>query len=179
MKTLIIQGSSRGSGNTSKIVELVLAELAADVVDLSLKNISAYDYEHANRNDDFLPLMREVVQYDLIILATPVYWYSMSGLMKNFLDRITDCLKIEKETGRKLRGKALAVIACSSEPTVTPGFFEPFRLSAAYLGMEYLGEIHTWIEKEEPAVPVKDAVKKFAIHLKASAESFSKVQYRE
>lgn len=170
MKTLIIQGSSRSTGNTSKIIGLLKDRLHADLIDLRLKNISAYDYEHHNQDDDFLPLMREVVKYDLLILVTPVYWYSMSGLMKNFLDRITDCLKIEKETGRKLRGKSLAAIACGSEETVTPGFFDPFRLSAAYLGMQYLGELHTWIEDVEPTLQVKDSVTSFAEYLKASAE---------
>ena len=168
MKTLIIQGSSRSTGNTSNIIGLLKEQLHADLIDLRLKNISAYDYEHHNQNDDFLPLMREVVKYDLIILATPVYWYSMSGLMKNFLDRITDCLKIEKETGRKLRGKSLAAIACGSEETVTRGFFEPFRLSAAYLGMEYCGDLHTWIEEVEPTQQVKDSVTTFAESLKVS-----------
>ncbi|MCP4458779.1 MAG: NAD(P)H-dependent oxidoreductase [Cytophagales bacterium] len=38
-------------------------------------------------------------------MATPVYWYSMSGIMKVFLDRIYDVLTIEKELGRKLHGK--------------------------------------------------------------------------
>lgn len=170
MKILIIQGSSRSNGNTSRIINLLNKHLSADVIDLSLKNISAYDYAHHNQNDDFLPLMREVVKYDLIILATPVYWYSMSGLMKNFLDRITDCLKIEKETGRKLRGKFLAVIACGSEETVAQGFFEPFRLSAGYLGMQYLGDLHTWIEDVELASGVVNSIITFAESLKVSVE---------
>ncbi len=170
MKTIIIQGSSRSFGNTSKIIDLLREQLPAHVLDLKVKNISSYDYEHKNQNDDFLPLMREVVKYDLVILVTPVYWYSMSGLMKNFLDRITDCLKIEKETGRKLRGKFLAAISCGSDGTVTQGFFEPFRLSAAYLGMQYLGEIHTWIEGEDPEAGVKDSITTYADSLKASTE---------
>lgn len=170
MKTLIIQGSSRSTGNTSRIIDLLNVHLQANVMDLCLKNITPYDYSHHNQKDDFLPVIREVVKYDLIILATPVYWYSMSGLMKNFLDRITDCLKIEKDTGRKLRGKSLAAMACGSDETVTQGFFEPFRLSAAYLGMKYLGELHTWIEDVAPASRVVDSIKIFAESLKVSAE---------
>lgn len=169
MKTLIIQGSSRSRGNTSKIIDLVRNHLSADLLDLRLKNIGAYDYDNQNQNDDFLPLMREVVKYDLIIFVTPVYWYSMSGLMKNFLDRITDCLKIEKETGRKLRGKFMAAIACGSEETVTPGFFEPFSRSAGYLGMQYCGDLHTWIKEEMPVRQVENSVKTFAENLKASS----------
>lgn len=165
MKIIIIQGSSRSNGNTSKVIRAIRAHLQADLLDLRTKNISPYDYEQANRNDDFLPAIREIVTYDLIILVTPVYWYSMSGLMKNFLDRFTDCLKIEKETGRKLRGKALAVMACGSEKMETSGFFEPFRLSAAYLGMDYLGNLHTWVDGE-PNKEVLEAIACFAENLK-------------
>ncbi len=165
MKIIIIQGSSRSTGNTSVIISALRTHLQADLLDLRTINISPYDYENANRGDDFLPAMRNIVTYDLIILVTPVYWYSMSGLMKNFLDRLTDCLKIEKETGRKLRGKALAVIACGSDNNQTPGFFEPFKLSAAYLGMDYLGSLHTWLVGE-PEIEVLNSLSGFAESLK-------------
>ena len=52
-----------------------------------------------------------ISKYDTIIFATPVYWYSMSGILKVFIDRITDLLTIEKELGRKLRGKKMAVVS--------------------------------------------------------------------
>lgn len=62
-----------------------------------------------SRNDDYLNLMKQILdKYETLILATPVYWYSMSGIMKVFFDRLTDLLTIEKELGRKLRGKKIA-----------------------------------------------------------------------
>lgn len=62
-----------------------------------------------SRNDDYLNLMKQILEkYETLILATPVYWYSMSGIMKVFFDRLTDLLTIEKELGRKLRGKKIA-----------------------------------------------------------------------
>ena len=54
----------------------------------------------------FLPTIKELnSKYDTWIFVTPVYWYSMSGQMKIFLDRITDLLKWHKDEGRKIRGK--------------------------------------------------------------------------
>lgn len=62
-----------------------------------------------SRNADYLNLMKQILdKYETLILATPVYWYSMSGIMKVFFDRLTDLLTIEKEFGRKLRGKKTA-----------------------------------------------------------------------
>ena len=149
MKKIIIQGSSRSDGNTNKIVNHLMNEIACDFVDLAQKDIGHYDYEYKNQDDDFVPLIKKIVEdYDLIIFATPVYWFTMSSLTKIFFDRLSDCIRIHKETGRKLRGKNMAVICCGSSETQTPEFFKPFQLSAEYLGMNYLGDAHTWIQED-------------------------------
>ncbi len=147
MKIAVVQGSARSKGDTFTILQAFKAYIDFDVFDLKKYNIGYYDYNH-QQNDDFLSLMKALVKYDLIILATPVYWYSMSGRMKVFLDRITDCLKIEKETGRQLRGKGMAVISCSNSNDLQPDFDKPLSLSAEYLGMNYQGHIHCWIESK-------------------------------
>ena len=146
MKGIIIQASSRSYGNTHKIVTRVNEKINFDVVDLMTKEIGFYQYEN-QRQDDFMPLMEEIADnYDMIVFATPLYWYSMSASMKAFLDRITECLKSEKQTGRKLRGKYMAAICCGSDADVPKGMFEPFELTAGYLGMHYAGEVHTWVD---------------------------------
>jgi multimeric flavodoxin WrbA len=171
MKRIIIQGSSRSKGNTNKVVRLLMKELEFDLVDLSLKKIGHFDYEFKNQKDDFLSIIKKIAnEYELIVFATPVYWYSMSGLMKTFFDRLSDCLRIEKETGRKLRGKNMAAISCGSDEIETEGFFIPFQKSAEYLGMNYVGNIHTWIEGELVSNKVETRIKKFAKLLK-EAES--------
>lgn len=166
MKRIIIQGSSRNNGNTSKVVQVLRSHLDCDLIDLCDYKIGQYDYENKTRQDDFLTLMRKIVTYDVVIFATPVYWYAMSGTMKTFFDRITDCLKIDKETGRKLRGKNMVAISCGSEQVETEGFFIPFKESAAYLGMHYLGHIHTWIEEKAPSNSVLKIIKEFSEKLK-------------
>ena len=145
-KGIIIQGSSRSHGDTNRLAMFVSEKTKFPIIDLKTKSIAEFDYEFKNRGDDFLPLIKDIVDnYDLIIFATPVYWYSMSGIMKTFFDRISDCLKIEKDTGRKLRGKEMAVISCSPADDLVDGFYMPFIESANYLGMKYLGEVHGWI----------------------------------
>ncbi len=166
MRNIIVQGSSRSKGNTNKIAKIVKSQIGADIIDLKTKIINPYSYEHQSANDDFLPIIKNIVTYDTIILMTPVYWYSMSGIMKNFFDRITDCLKIEKETGRKLRGKNMVAISCGSDEMETEGFFIPFRNSAEYLGMNYLGNIHTWIDDHKPKQKVLDKIEMFVNEIK-------------
>ncbi len=163
MRGVIIFGSSRSHGNTRKVVDLLLDQLKFDLIDLKEKNIAPFDYDFKNSEDDFIPTISEVVEkYDLILFATPVYWYSMSGILKNFFDRISDCLKTEKEIGRKLRGMSLAAISCGYDQQTVAGFHEPFEYSANYLGMKYKGFLHTWIKDDaEVEVEVKTAIHTF------------------
>ena len=144
MNTVIILGSSRSNGDTKSIVDTIVKKTQWDVIDLNDYSFSYYDYNHKNRNDDYLELMRSIIEkYDALIFATPVYWYSMSGIMKVFFDRITDLLTIEKELGRQLRGKGMAVLSHSHSESPGDFFWVPFRKSADYLGMRYLGNVHT------------------------------------
>ena len=145
-KTLIIQGSARNDGNTATAARQLEEATGGKLLDLLDHRIAPYDY--ANKyppNDQFLSLARRIIIYDRLVLASPVYWYSMSGPMKNFLDRFTDLITFHKDLGLRLRGKELAVLSCSGEKTVNAGFYEPFRLTAEYLGMEYGPEWHAFV----------------------------------
>jgi len=148
-KIVIIQGSSRSNGNTNKIINHINSSNKYDVIDLYNKKINHFDYSFNNNDDDFLPLIKNVIEnYDTIIFATPVYWYSMSGIMKVFFDRLSDLLYVEKDLGRNLRGKNMAMISCGSSPGLKDEFSMPFVESANYLGMNYLGNVHTWLEND-------------------------------
>lgn len=142
---VIIIGSSRKNGNTTTIVEAIAKQFGMDVINLSDYQFSYYDYESKNINDGFLPLVKNIIEkYDTLIFATPIYWYSMSGIMKVFLDRFSDLIRIEKDWGRRLRGKKMAVISNSHdfEIELDYDFYIPFKKSAEYLGMQYLGNKH-------------------------------------
>ena len=150
MRQTIILGSSRKDGDTKKMVDELVNISNWDCIDLNDYNISYYDYEHKNLDDDYLTLMRQIIaNYDVLIFATPVYWYSMSGIMKVFFDRITDLLDSEKDLGRKLRGKSMAALSCSVGDNLGENFWLPFSETARYLGMNYLGNIHTLADKNE------------------------------
>lgn len=157
MKTLIISGSSRKDGETKMVVEELMRLSHWDCIDLNDYRFDYYDYEHRNRDDDFIPLMREIIaKYDVFVMVTPVYWYAMSGIMKVFFDRITDLLEIEMDLGRKLRKKGMAALSVSIGNHLGDYFWLPFSETAAYLGMNYLGNIHTIAGSIDP-----DGLKEF------------------
>ena len=162
-KGVIIQASSRSNGDTHKVVTILKTITKYDVIDLNKKNITHFDYEFKNENDDFKTLFKNVTtHYSTIVFATPIYWYTMSGLLKVFFDRISDFLNHEKHVGRKLRTMKMAIVSCSNENMFFNGFTMPFKKSADYLGMQYLGHIHTWVKNENVHEDVKNIIKDFA-----------------
>ena len=145
---IVILGSSRSFGNTQKAVQLIIGgNQDIPIIDLKSLNITPYDYTHRNKNDDCLPLMEQALSHSLLILATPIYWYTMSAHMKIFIDRLSDFLSIRKDIGRKLRGKNLFVIA-SFETSLPKNFEDPFSHTCEYLGINYQGCSYIYFGKD-------------------------------
>jgi multimeric flavodoxin WrbA len=145
LPTIALFGSSRRHGNTGQLIDRIAGELGGiEVVDLSERRMSAYDYEHRNRRDDFEPLMKHVLEFGQILFATPVYWYTMSPPMKVFLDRISDFLDLPEllDDGRRLRGKRTWVVCTSIYDDPPASFVGAFADTFDYLGMRFEGVAH-------------------------------------
>jgi multimeric flavodoxin WrbA len=150
LEKLIISGSARKGGDTNKTVRILQEKSNWDHIDLNAFDISYYDYEHKNAEDDYIPLMREIIKnYDTLIFATPVYWYSMSGVMKVFFDRLSDLLTIEEESGRALKGKYMGALSCSEGNNLGEQFWLPFSETAKYMGMKFTGGLHLELKNGE------------------------------
>jgi len=86
------------------------------------------------------------------------YLYTQTGInsvyfecyYQDFFDRIPDCLKVEKELGRKLRGMQMAVISCGYDKELKNGFYRPFIETSKYLGMDYIADIYFSTENAGP-----------------------------
>jgi multimeric flavodoxin WrbA len=71
--------------------------------------------------DDFAAAMEEVYAADLLVLASPLYWYGVSAQLKAFLDRWSCLLDRDEEAFRaRMRGKPAAVVLAQGER----GFYE-------------------------------------------------------
>ncbi len=132
---------------------MVLPEEAAPLIDLGALNISHYSYSDANAEDDFLPSVEGLLESPVWVLATLLYWYSMSAQAKTFLDRLTDLIEFRKPLGRRLRGKSLAVLCTGTDPQLPSCFEQPFELTAKYLGMAYLGSYYAQFEERSLVNP--------------------------
>jgi multimeric flavodoxin WrbA len=140
--TAIIYGGARTHGITRKVSDAVAQKISADVFDVSDYEISFYDYEHKNRDDDFLPLIKQLLLYDCWIFASPIYWYTMSAQLKVVVDRLSDLLDIELDLGRQLRGLSAALIATGVEEVCPRCYEDVFINTFSYLGMNYKGILY-------------------------------------
>ena len=137
---LIILGSARQQSDTKSYVDFIFNQTDHKLVDLLKYKISSYNYNGTYpSSDNFNELTEEILNHDIIIFATPVYWYSMSGLMKNVFDRFTDLVTIQKATGRKLKNKNVFLLAVGTDQQLPDGFEIPFKRTADYLEMNYKG----------------------------------------
>jgi len=138
-RPLVLLASSRADGHTAELAWAAFPGLADCIVDVAALRIGYFAYDDANAGDDFLGLIERSLDHPLWVLATPLYWYTMSAQAKTFIDRLSDLLDARKDLGRRLRGKALGVLCTGSDPAQPSHFEEPIFLTAAYLGMRYLG----------------------------------------
>lgn len=161
--TIAVFASARRHGNTGKLMDSVAQALNIEVIDLSQKTISPYDYEANNLEDDFIPTFKTLLEYEQIIFASPVYWYAVSAQMKVFIDRISDVLNIEtlKPLGRELRGKNAFILSSSINPAPDSAFLGAFTNTCGYLGMHYKGNLHANCKAGFQADSYKNATNTF------------------
>lgn len=171
--TIAIFASARRNGNTGTFIDWIAGELNIDVIDLSDKNITAYDYEHKNIDDDFIPLVNTLLEYKNIIFVSPVYWYAASAQMKVFIDRTSDFLDITelKDIGRKLRHKNAYLVSTSISRVADCSFINSFKDTVEYLGMNYRGDVHANCENGYHPNDYKEDVDKFIKLVKSSIDA--------
>lgn len=150
-RPLVILGSNRKQSNTRAFVEKAMAGVEYRLLDLLDYSIASYSYAHVYpAQDTFAHLIEQLLQHQTLVLATPVYWYNMSGGMKTFFDRLTDLITVHKALGRKLKGKNMFVLAAGNNPALPPGFLVPFELTCQYLDMHFRGSLYHSEENPEP-----------------------------
>src|SRR5688572_8351188 len=91
---LVILGSARRDSHTLELVEAVLDGKPATRIDLQDFDIQQYEYDQPADRDDFIKVAEAMAAHSVIVFATPVYWYAMSGRMKVLFDRFTDLVTV-------------------------------------------------------------------------------------
>ncbi len=85
MKILFINGSPNKNGNTANLASQLLK--GNDYQTLHLVDYKIYSYGQKFNDDQFEEVIEKMSQADKIIMGSPLYWHSMSGAIRNLLDR--------------------------------------------------------------------------------------------
>lgn len=97
---LIINGSTRPNGNTDILLDRVISgagdvNLKPALIELRKKDVSncigcyqCFNSSKCSFDDDMTKIRSLMEDSTLIVLASPLYWGSVTGLMKVFLDRL-------------------------------------------------------------------------------------------
>ena len=127
MKITILVGSSRKGGNSELLTDFVVQDIEHEKVyvkDLHIRPIE--DLRHTRNcfqvvNDDYDGLVKSIMKSDVVIFATPIYWYSMSGVMKNMIDRLSQAIRDERYPNLKEHLKTMqtiVVVVGGDEPRI-------------------------------------------------------------
>lgn len=139
----MLSGSARENSNTGKFTDFLLNDTEYESISLRTLLISPYNYTGIYDSfDQFGIIAKAILANDIIIFATPVYWYAMSGIMKNMFDRLTDLVTVNKTAGRNLKGKYICLIAVGTEQKLPEGFETPFKRTADYFDMNYVASAY-------------------------------------
>ncbi|QHL87052.1 NADPH-dependent oxidoreductase [Nibribacter ruber] len=147
---LILLASARKESDTAAFVQKVFQDTPHTLLDLLDYHVGPYRYENDYPiEDEFLKLIDQLLQHQVIVLATPVYWYAMSGGLKTFFDRLTDLVTVQKSLGRQLEGKYVFLMAVGADDALPDGFEVPFKLTAKYLHMQYGSSLYASTQELE------------------------------
>lgn len=149
-RALALFASSRPDGNTRRALRQVIGGHQVPVIDLAAARLSPYDYQHRNLDDDFVVIVRQMVAADLLLFATPVYWYTMSSPMKVFFDRFSDLLNVHKDLRAGLRGRECYLLGSGASETPPDSFVTPITQTCTYLGMQFRAW-HYWRDIYPPS----------------------------
>ena len=178
-KTLTLYSSARATGNTFQLVKTFDQVMPTEVCYLDNMHIEGYDYQYRNQNDDFNGLVDKMLEADIIIFASPVYWYAFTPVFKSFFDRFTDLITLEqqKHKGKKLREKDFYVFATSAHDTPPASFISPLQNTLDYLGWQYRGLMHINCKMGFDPIVAKSLCERMAKSMKKSMESQPKPSF--
>lgn len=150
MNVLVLYGSSRDNGNTEQLTQLVLEGVPHTSIRLRDKQIeSIHDQRHdpdgfSSVADDYDDVTKAVLDHDVLIFATPIYWYGMSGHMKNFVDRWSQSLRDKRYNFKQsMAHKHAYVIATGGDEPRVKGLplIQQFQYIFGFVGMPFEGYI--------------------------------------
>ena len=147
MKIAILNGSPRKQ-NTSAMVQAFIegAQAAGHEVEelqvgkMKIAGCLACEYCHTKgegvciQKDDLEKILPAYKEADMIVFASPIYYFTMTAQMEAAIQRVY-CI------GKPLKAKKAALLLSSGSPDVYDGAIAQFKAYMGYAGIEAVGVI--------------------------------------
>ncbi|WP_368652502.1 flavodoxin family protein [Ornithinibacillus sp. 4-3] len=147
MSIAVIYGGNRPNGNTESLTKLATLHLEVEEIYLSEYHIEPIiDKRHdpegfSDIDDDYNTVIDKVLAHDILIFSTPIYWYTMTGIMKNFIDRWSHMMRDENRPTFKeeIAKKHTYVIAVGGDSPYIKGLpmIQQFKHIFDFMGMTF------------------------------------------
>jgi len=153
-KIVILLGSPRKNGNSERLAKSFATgseSQGAHVRFFRLHNMNIKgcsdcrqcwsNGKHCIVADDMSQLYESIDNADVIVFATPLYWYSWSAQIKAVWDRMLPYVSDKAKTTVKGKQGVLLVTAGDEREDVFDAVLESFDRSASLLGLKQAGKI--------------------------------------
>lgn len=161
MNILILSGSSRNNGNTDLLVE-AFAKGASEKHHVEV--VSVHDYtvhpcmgcnacfsSEGNacvQKDDMPVIYSKLANADMLVIASPVYFYGLSAQLKALIDR---CHNPIRDTFH-IRKAALLLVGAASLPELFDSILTQYQLCLNFFHIEDAGHVLVRGAKEKGSV---------------------------
>ena len=159
-KIMILCSSPRKNGNTSTVAKWVAESASAAGAEVEIVDAAQMKYK-ANGctacmacqnsakyecviDDEASAVIKRIPQFDVLVLATPVYWFGPSAQLKLLLDRTFALVKFDPQTGQPIEDEkshqsTICLIAAAAGPLETGlGLVdETFKAAAGFMKCRY------------------------------------------
>lgn len=147
MNITVFYGSSRKNANSELLAKEVLKGFCFDAIHLyDLNIVPIEDKRHdpegfTDPQDDYDQIIQQILKSRVLVFATPIYWYSMSGSMKVMIDRLSQAIRDERypELKEHLQKVKVIVLAVGGDEPHIKGLpmIQQFVYIFDFLGMSF------------------------------------------
>lgn len=144
-------GSTREYSNSEILTDYVLKGIPSQKLYIKNLNIQPiHDLRHSKNgfqfiDDDYDQVIQALLTSDIVIFTTPIYWYSMSGIMKNMVDRLSHAIRDERfpQLKEKLQTTEAIVLAVGGDDPKIKGLpmIQQFQYIFDFLKMPFTSYI--------------------------------------
>ena len=171
-RILILTGSPRRNGNTDRLAQS-FAKGAEESNQVEIVSVCDYkvnpcigcnscfsrEGHRCFQNDDMTAIYEKLSQADILIIASPVYFYGISSQLKAIIDRLHTPLR----NSFNIKKLGLILVGAATLPELFDAIITQYRLVLNFFKLEDAGSVLVRGAKEKGEVSEEDLKKAFEL----------------